>query len=55
MSNEKKAAVPSTGYSPIYEAVRREMQQWPTWKVDVYNACYATSAHARKLEKDPPK
>jgi len=52
MSDENKVAVQSTGYSAMYEAVRREVQQWPAWKGAVYNSIYATSAHARKIDKE---
>lgn len=41
------------GYSAIYQATRREIENWPQWKIDVYNAYYATSAHARKIERNP--
>lgn len=42
-----------SGYSDIYQATRREIENWPQWKIDIYNACYATSAHARKIERNP--
>ena len=42
-----------SGYSDIYQATRREIENWPQWKIDIYNDCYATSAHARKIERSP--
>ena len=42
-----------SGYSDIYQATRREIENWPQWKIDAYNAYYATSAHARKIERNP--
>jgi len=49
MSGERN----ESGYSDIYQATRRKMKNWSQWKIDVYNASYATSAHARKIERSP--
>jgi len=55
MSDTKKSTtqqpiVQSTGYSKEYNTIRIEAEsKWPAWKVTTYNANFATSAHAKKV------
>ncbi|MEA4831904.1 hypothetical protein SDC9_131016 [bioreactor metagenome] len=39
----------SDKYSPEYHRIRNDAQNWPEWKKEVYNTCYATSKHAKKI------
>ena len=32
------------------ENVKREINEWPSWKKDAYNNNFATSIHAEKLQ-----
>lgn len=43
------------GYSEEYKRIRKEAEEkWPQWKIDYYNANFAISAHAKKLERKLP-
>lgn len=37
-------------HSEEYYKILSEIQKWPDWKIQAYNDCIATSAHANKLE-----
>lgn len=41
-------------YSEEYERIRKEAEDWPDWKKEIYNNHYA-SAHAKKLLYGPQK
>lgn len=50
MSEVKKASKKTVQYSAQYKAIKKAAEsQWPAWKVTVYNASVATSAHAKKV------
>ena len=36
-------------YSNEYRHIRKQAEDWPEWKKNVYNRCVAISAHAVKL------
>lgn len=37
-------------HSEEYYKILSDMQEWPDWKIQAYNDCIATSAHANKLK-----
>lgn len=40
----------SMPHSEEYYKILSDMQEWPDWKIQAYNDCIATSAHANKLK-----
>lgn len=41
--------------SDTYQAILRDMESWPQYKIDFYNNCVAISAHAKKLVRKDGK
>ena len=39
-------------YSSEYLSILNDAANWPAWKVDYYNSCFATSAHAKKINQN---
>lgn len=44
-----------TAYSNEYKHIRKQAEDWPEWKKNVYDHCVAISAHAIKLSVNKEK
>lgn len=40
----------SNNLSKIYVEIQRESKNWPSWKKEAYNSCFATTKHAEKFK-----